>query len=82
MPVPTFLWQRTWLIDGWRMGGRNMPTLIFFWLTVAFRLNTETNSCTYMSLENVMKVVSELCVARTPSKGTTNGCNLLTSTVQ
>ena len=27
------------------------------------------------SLENVLKVVSVLCVARTPSKGTTNGGN-------
>ena len=27
-------------------GGRNMPTLIFLWLTVAFRHNTETNSST------------------------------------
>ena len=27
-------------------GGRNMPTLIFLWLTVAFRYNIETNSCT------------------------------------
>ena len=26
--------------------GRNMPTLIFLWLTVAFRNNTETNSRT------------------------------------
>ena len=25
---------------------RNMPTLIFLWLTVAFRYNTETNSST------------------------------------
>ena len=27
-------------------GGRNMPTLIFLWLTVAFRYNIETNSST------------------------------------
>ena len=27
-------------------GGRNMPTLIFLWLTVAFMLNIETNSIT------------------------------------
>ena len=27
-------------------GERNMPTLIFFLLTVAFRHNIETNSCT------------------------------------
>ena len=27
-------------------GGRNMPTLIFLWLTVAFRNNIETNSRT------------------------------------
>ena len=27
-------------------GRRNMPTLIFFWLTVAFRHNIETNSST------------------------------------
>ena len=27
-------------------GGRNMPTLIFLWLTVAFRQNIETNSST------------------------------------
>ena len=27
-------------------GGRNMPTLIFLWLTVAFRNNIETNSST------------------------------------
>ena len=27
-------------------GGRNMPTLIISWLTVAFRLNIETNSST------------------------------------
>ena len=26
--------------------GRNMPTLIFLWLTVAFRHNIETNSST------------------------------------
>ena len=26
--------------------GRNMPTLIFLWLTVAFRYNIETNSST------------------------------------
>ena len=25
-------------------GGRNMPTRIFLWLTVAFRCNIETNS--------------------------------------
>ena len=25
-------------------GGRNMPMRIFFWLTVAFRYNIETNS--------------------------------------
>ena len=27
-------------------GGRNMPALIFLWLTVAFRLIIETNSST------------------------------------
>ena len=27
-------------------GGRNRPTLIFLWLTVAFRHNIETNSST------------------------------------
>ena len=27
-------------------GGRNMPTLIFLWLTVVFRHNIETNSST------------------------------------
>ena len=27
-------------------GGRNMPTLIFLWLTVALRYNIETNSNT------------------------------------
>ena len=27
-------------------GRRNMPTLIFLWLTVAFRYNNETNSST------------------------------------
>ena len=27
-------------------GGRNMPTLIFLWLTVAFSHNIETNSST------------------------------------
>ena len=27
-------------------GRRNMPTRIFLWLTVAFRYNIETNSCT------------------------------------
>ena len=27
-------------------GGRNMPTRIFMWLTVAFRYNIETNSST------------------------------------
>ena len=27
-------------------GGRNMPTWIFLWLTVAFRYNIETNSST------------------------------------
>ena len=27
-------------------GGRNMPTLIFLWLTVAFRHNIETNTST------------------------------------
>ena len=27
-------------------GGRNMPTLIFLWLTVAFRHNIQTNSST------------------------------------
>ena len=31
-------------------GGRNMPTLIFLWLTVAFRYNIETNSSTYIGL--------------------------------
>ena len=31
-------------------GGRNMPTLIFFWLTVAFRHNIETNSSTKIGL--------------------------------
>ena len=31
-------------------GGRNMPTRIFFWLTVAFRYNIETNSITYIGL--------------------------------
>ena len=41
-----FPWQRTWHINVWRMGGRNMPTLIFLWLTVAFRHNIETNSST------------------------------------
>ena len=28
------------------IGGKNMPTLIFLWLTVAFRHNIETNSIT------------------------------------
>ena len=28
------------------IGGKNMPTLIFLWLTVAFRHNIETNSST------------------------------------
>ena len=41
-----FSMQRTWHINVWRMGGRNMPTLIFLWLTVAFRHNIETNSST------------------------------------
>ena len=27
-------------------GGRNMPTLIFLWLTVAFQNNIETNTST------------------------------------
>ena len=27
-------------------GGRNMPTRIFLWLTVAFKYNIETNSST------------------------------------
>ena len=27
-------------------GGRNMPTLIFLWLTVAFRYNIKTNLST------------------------------------
>ena len=27
-------------------GGRNMPTVIFLWLTVDFRYNIETNSST------------------------------------
>ena len=27
-------------------GGRNMPTLIFLWLTVALRYNIDTNSST------------------------------------
>ena len=27
-------------------GGRKLPTLIFLWLTVAFRYNIETNSST------------------------------------
>ena len=27
-------------------GGRNMPTWILLWLTVAFRINIETNSST------------------------------------
>ena len=27
-------------------GGRNMPTLIFLWLTVTFRYNIETHSST------------------------------------
>ena len=31
-------------------GGRNMPTLIFLWLTVTFRLIIETNSSTYIGL--------------------------------
>ena len=31
-------------------GGRNMPTLIFMWLTVAFRYNIETNSSTKIGL--------------------------------
>ena len=31
-------------------GGRNMPTLIFLWLTVAFRHNIETNSSTSIGL--------------------------------
>ena len=53
-----------------------MPTLIFLWLTVAFRHNSETKSSTKIGpLENVLKVVSVLCVAGSPSKGTTNGVN-------
>ena len=31
-------------------GWRNMPTLIFLWLFVAFRHNIETNSSTYIRL--------------------------------
>ena len=31
-------------------GGRNMPTLIFLWLTVAFRHNIEANSSTEIGL--------------------------------
>ena len=46
MPVPIFPWLRTWHINVWRMGGRNMPTLIFLWFTVAFRHNIESNSST------------------------------------
>ena len=41
-----FPWQITCHINLWRIGGRNMPILIFLWLTVAFRHNTETNSST------------------------------------
>ena len=32
------------------LGGRNMPMLIFLWLTVAFRHNIETNSRTSIGL--------------------------------
>ena len=32
--------------QGMENGGRNMSTLIFLWLTVAFRYNIETNSST------------------------------------
>ena len=32
--------------QGMKNEGRNMPTLIFLWLTVAFRNNIETNSST------------------------------------
>ena len=31
-------------------GRRNMPTLIFLWLTVAFRHNIETNPSTWIGL--------------------------------
>ena len=31
-------------------GGRNMPTWIFLWITVAFRDNIETNLSTYIGL--------------------------------
>ena len=41
-----FPMAETWHINVWRMGGRNMPTLIFLWITVAFRHNIETNSST------------------------------------
>ena len=33
----------TWHINVLENGGRNIPTLIFLWLTVAFRHNIETN---------------------------------------
>ena len=35
-----------WHINVWRMEGKNMPTLIFLWLTVAYRHNIETNTST------------------------------------
>ena len=55
-------------------GWRNMPTLIFLYLAVAFRYDIKTSSSTYIDrpLENVLKVVSDMFVARSPSKSTTN----------
>ena len=40
-------------------GGRNMPTLIFLWLTVAIRYNIETNSSTL----KVSRERAEICLS-------------------
>ena len=74
MPVPIFPWHSTWHINVWRMGGEKHAHADIFVAHCGFQAQYwDKFKHLDRSLENVLKVVSVLCVARTPSKGTTNG---------
>ena len=76
MPVPIFPWQITWHINCMDNGGEKHAHADIFVAYCGFQAQCRDKSKHLdRSLENVLKVVSVLCDARTPSKCTTNGGN-------
>ena len=76
MLVQILPWQRTWHINVRKTGGEkhaHADIIVTHYVFQAQYLDKFKHLD--RSLENVLKVVSVLCVTRTTSKGTTNGGN-------